>query len=197
MNTRSVRGLRRKMLTAMALGPIAWRASAASAPPTASDSEGPYYPPERPATAGSNLRQLPGKPAAEGPALDIEGRVLDSTGRALPGVLVEIWQTDARGNYIHPRAPLQTGTSRDPGFAGYGRSSTDEQGRWRFATVKPIGYFGRPPHIHVKLWQGGNELLTTQLYFPGSGGRRGLMLAPAAAVQGVEQGRFDFVVRAA
>lgn len=196
MNTRSMRGQRRKLLLAMALGPLAWRASAAGAPLTAADSEGPYYPPQRPTSAGNNLRSVPGQPAAEGVALDLDGRVLDGNGQPQPGVLVEIWQTDARGNYIHPRAPLQAGSSRDPGFAGYGRSVTDAEGRWRFATVRPVGYFGRPPHIHVKLWRGPRELLTTQLYMPGQGGRRGLFVTavPPAAGAGREQARFDFVV---
>jgi protocatechuate 3,4-dioxygenase beta subunit len=196
MNTRSMRGQRRRLLLALSLGALAARSSLAGAPVTPADAEGPYYPPQRPPTAANNLRAVAGQRPAEGTPLDLEGRVLDAAGKTLAGVLVEIWQTDARGNYIHPRAPLQSGSARDPGFAGYGRSVTDAQGRWRFATVRPVGYFGRPPHIHVKLWLGGREVLTTQLYFPDMGGRRDLMIKPGSEVQGVGQAGFDFVVPA-
>ena len=98
---------------------------------------------------------------------------LDEDGRPIPDTLVEIWQTNAAGRYIHFRdqhdAPL------DPNFFGAGRCMTDADGRYRFVTLRPGAYpWGnhangwRPAHIHYSLF--GPSLLTrlvTQMYFPG------------------------------
>ena len=108
-----------------------------------------------------------------GERIVVTGRVLDENERPVPGTLVEIWQANAAGRYIHVAdqhdAPL------DPNFQGAGRSVTDDAGRYRFVTVKPGAYpWGnhdnawRPPHIHFSLF--GPSLLTrlvTQMYFPG------------------------------
>jgi protocatechuate 3,4-dioxygenase beta subunit len=103
----------------------------------------------------------------------VTGRVMDEDGRAVPNTLVEIWQTNAAGRYIHKvdqhNAPI------DPNFFGAGRCMTDAAGRYRFITVRPGAYpWGnhangwRPPHIHFSLF--GPSFLTrlvTQMYFPG------------------------------
>ena len=73
------------------------------------------------------------------------GRVLTVSGKAVPGVRVEIWQCDAKGYYHHPH---DRGGRADPRFQGYGRTSTDEQGQYRFRTIRPVAYPGRAPHIH-------------------------------------------------
>jgi protocatechuate 3,4-dioxygenase beta subunit len=112
-----------------------------------------------------------GEPLGE--RIVVSGRVLDESGRPVPGTLIEIWQANAAGRYIHKvdqhPAPL------DPNFFGGGRSITDDAGRYRFMTIKPGAYpWGnhhnawRPNHIHLSLF--GPSLATrlvTQMYFPG------------------------------
>jgi protocatechuate 3,4-dioxygenase alpha subunit len=74
-------------------------------------------------------------PATAGERIRIEGRVLDGDGAPIPDALVEIWQANSHGRYNHPLdrcdAPL------DPDFTGFGRSDTDDAGRYWFETVKP------------------------------------------------------------
>ncbi|GAB4420758.1 MAG: protocatechuate 3,4-dioxygenase subunit beta [Anaerolineae bacterium] len=112
-----------------------------------------------------------GQPIGE--RIIVVGRVLDETGRPIPNALVEVWQANACGRYIHKNdqhdAPL------DPNFTGTGRVLTDQNGEYRFTTIKPGAYpwrnhlnAWRPPHIHFSLF-GVNFLsrLVTQMYFPG------------------------------
>ena len=109
---------------------------------------------------------------ALGQRIVVSGRVLGSDGTPLRGQLVEIWQANAAGRYRHPvdshDAPL------DPNFSGAGRCLTDDDGRYRFVTVKPGIYpWGnhpnawRPAHIHFSLFgRALSERLITQMYFP-------------------------------
>lgn len=103
----------------------------------------------------------------------VSGRVLDENGRPVPHALIEMWQANAAGRYLHKRdqhdAPL------DPYFSGEGRTMTDASGRYQFKTIKPGAYpwrnhhnAWRPQHIHFSLF--GNAYATrlvTQMYFPG------------------------------
>ena len=105
-----------------------------------------------------------------GQRIVVEGRVLDSDGRAVPHTLVEIWQANAAGRYRHAvddwPAPL------DPNFTGVGRTLTDAG--YRFTTIKPGAYpwrnhhnAWRPAHIHFSLFgQAFTQRLVTQMYFP-------------------------------
>jgi protocatechuate 3,4-dioxygenase beta subunit len=116
-------------------------------------------------------RQHDGEPLGE--RITVTGRVTDAGGRPIRGQLVEIWQANAAGRYAHPvdqhPAPL------DPNFTGAGRCLTDDDGGYRFVTVKPGAYpWGnhpnawRPAHIHFSFF--GTLLsqrLVTQMYFPG------------------------------
>jgi protocatechuate 3,4-dioxygenase, beta subunit len=116
-------------------------------------------------------RQHRGEPLGE--RIIISGRVADSDGRPIRRTLVEIWQANAAGRYVDPAddhpAPL------DPNFTGAGRCVTDDEGRYRFVTVKPGAYpwrnhdnAWRPAHVHFSLF--GPSLasrLVTQMYFPG------------------------------
>jgi protocatechuate 3,4-dioxygenase, beta subunit len=115
-------------------------------------------------------RQHAGEPL--GQRIIVHGRVLDSDGRAIPNTLVEIWQSNAGGRYHHARgywpAPL------DPNFTGGGRTLTDDEGRYRFVTIRPGSYpWGnhynawRPAHIHFSLFgRAFTQRLVTQMYFP-------------------------------
>ena len=108
-----------------------------------------------------------------GERIIVEGCVLDEDGRPVPDTLIEIWQANAAGRYIHREevhdAPL------DPNFLGAGRTVTDDDGRYRFITLKPGSYpWGnhpnawRPAHIHFSLF--GSSFVTrlvTQMYFEG------------------------------
>jgi protocatechuate 3,4-dioxygenase beta subunit len=108
-----------------------------------------------------------------GERIVVTGRVLDGGGRPVRGTLVEVWQANAAGRYRHDgdrhRAPL------DPNFSGAGRCVTDDQGRWRFVTVRPGAYpwrnhanAWRPAHIHFSVFgRSFVQRLVTQLYFPG------------------------------
>jgi protocatechuate 3,4-dioxygenase, beta subunit len=103
----------------------------------------------------------------------VAGRVTDMEGRPIRRQLVEIWQANAAGRYYHPvdqhDAPL------DPNFTGAGRCLTDDDGRYRFVTIKPGAYpwenhqnAWRPAHIHFSVFGNGfAERLVTQMYFPG------------------------------
>lgn len=116
-------------------------------------------------------RQHAGEPLGE--RIVVTGRVLGSDGRALQGQLVEIWQANAAGRYLHEAdrhdAPL------DPNFSGAGRCLTGDDGSYRFTTIKPGAYpwrngpnTWRPQHIHFSLFgRAFTERLVTQLYFPG------------------------------
>ena len=115
-------------------------------------------------------RQHAGEPL--GQRIVVSGRVLGSDGKPLRGQLIEIWQANAAGRYRHAvdthDAPL------DPNFSGAGRCLTDDDGRYRFVTVKPGIYpWGnhpnawRPAHIHFSLFgRAFTERLVTQMYFP-------------------------------
>lgn len=107
-----------------------------------------------------------------GQRIVVTGRVLDDAGRPVPDTVIEIWQANAAGRYIHGKdvwdAPL------DPGFTGAGRVVTDTDGRYRFVTIRPGAYpWGnhrnawRPAHIHLSLLGPAFATrLVTQLYFP-------------------------------
>jgi len=108
-----------------------------------------------------------------GERIIVAGRVLDDSGRPVPSALVEIWQANACGRYIHKLdqhdAPL------DPNFNGGGRVLTNERGEYRFISIRPGAYpwnnhsnAWRPAHIHFSLFGTGfSSRLVTQMYFPG------------------------------
>ncbi len=129
---------------------------------------GPFYPARIPLDHDNDLIQVTGRGArAEGIPLQLFGRVLTESGRAVPGARVEIWQCDAFGFYHHPR---DRGGRADPNFQGYGRMAVDAEGAYRFRTIRPVSYPGRTPHIHVAVSGPGFEPLITQMYVAGEPG---------------------------
>ena len=129
---------------------------------TPSQAEGPYYPVRFGDDTDANLMRVGNGPAPEGEPLALSGRVLSTDGVPIAGARVEIWQCDAQGRYDHPRAPSHARFDRT--FQGFGRTESDADGRYTFITMVPVPYTGRPPHIHVKVYRDGREVLTTQLY---------------------------------
>lgn len=116
----------------------------------------------------------PGRPRALGQLISVSGRVYDEHGRPLQGVLMEIWNANCAGKYIHHNDPSPTPI--DPNFVGVGRALTDAEGRYRIRTIKPGAYFvpenapnwWRPPHVHFSLFGPGyTSRLVTQMFFPG------------------------------
>ncbi|HEY3614636.1 MAG TPA: protocatechuate 3,4-dioxygenase subunit beta [Gaiellales bacterium] len=120
---------------------------------------------------GDLTQQHEGEPLGE--RIIVSGRVLGADGRPVRSALVEIWQANAAGRYRHHvdqhPAPL------DPNFTGGGRVLTDDEGRYRFVTIKPGAYpwrnhdnAWRPAHIHLSIFgRAFTERLVTQMYFPG------------------------------
>ena len=132
---------------------------------TPRQTEGPFFPDRLPLDQDNDLTMVAGRHApAAGDITDLTGCILDARGNPLRGVVIEIWQVDNNGHYIHT---ADAGTHNDANFQGYGRFETGQDGAYRFRTIKPVPYPGRTPHIHVKLHKGGHELLTTQMYVRG------------------------------
>jgi protocatechuate 3,4-dioxygenase beta subunit len=136
--------------------------------PTPDQILGPFYPVQKPADGGADLARLKGRAAqAQGQVIYVSGKVLNLRGEPCPGVNLEIWQANGAGRYTHPHdrnpAPL------DPNFDGYANVTTDDEGRYRYRTVKPGAYpvvadYWRPPHIHYDITGKVNRLIT-QMYF--------------------------------
>ena len=111
--------------------------------------------------------------SAIGQRIMVHGRLLDESGRPVPGALIEVWQANAGGRYRHKKESYQA--PLDPNFGGCGRVITDQDGRYVFRTIKPGPYpwpngpnDWRPAHIHFSLFgQGFAQRLITQMYFEG------------------------------
>jgi protocatechuate 3,4-dioxygenase beta subunit len=140
-------------------------------PPTLTELTGPVYGHRAVTAEDADLtRQHAGEPL--GQRIIVHGRLLDSAGRPVRGQLVEVWQANASGRYAHvaDRTPLPL----DPNFTGAGRTVTDDEGWYRFVTVKPAPYpWGnhpnawRPAHIHFSVFGPCiSSRLVTQMYFP-------------------------------
>lgn len=98
-----------------------------------------------------------------GDTLLLQGQVLDSEGNPIENAVVEIWQTDANGNYDHPNDTVPNDLV--PDFQYFGTSITDADGYYVFLTIRPEQYEPRPAHIHVKVKIDDAEVLITQFYF--------------------------------
>jgi len=144
-----------------------------SIPQTLSEVTGPMFGRDSKEQGDCDMTMAPGGGEAQGQRIQVSGRVLDENGRPVPHTLVEIWQANAAGRYLHRfdqhNAPL------DPNFKGEGYTLTDEFGRYRFITIRPGCYpwrnhynAWRPAHIHFSLF--GSAVATrlvTQMYFEG------------------------------
>lgn len=141
-------------------------------PQTLSEITGPSFPNVVSDAKATDLTSQPhGEPLGE--RIIVSGRVTDEDGLPLRQALVEIWQANAAGRYLHERD--QHHAALDPNFTGCGHALTDSEGNYRFVTIRPGAYpWGnhhnawRPAHIHFSLFGPAFATrLVTQMYFPG------------------------------
>ncbi|MFO0946267.1 MAG: protocatechuate 3,4-dioxygenase [Planctomycetota bacterium] len=134
--------------------------------------EGPFYPNKMPLDQDNDLIIINDSTTpAVGEITHLTGKVLDAKGSPVRDATVEIWQCDANAVYLHTADSGRKSKQQDKNFQGFGRFVTSAQGEYRFRTIKPVPYPGRPaPHIHVKVKKGDRELLTTQLMIRGHAG---------------------------
>ena len=141
---------------------------------TLSELTGPVYGQDAVQPGDSDLTTNAGTGGvAIGERIIVTGHVLEEDGRPVPNTLIEVWQANAAGRYPHKRD--QHDAPQDPDFIGAGRCVTDENGEYRFVSIKPGPYpwpnhhnAWRPSHIHFSLFgQAFVTRLVTQMYFPG------------------------------
>jgi protocatechuate 3,4-dioxygenase beta subunit len=165
---------RRRFLNRLALGAGALAASGLFAPGafaeeltrTPPQTEGPFYPDHLPLDTDNDLLIVNDAiTPAVGEVTHLSGRILDGNGNPLRNALVEIWQCDQHGAYLHSGTGNRD--QRDKNFQGFGRFMTGSTGEYYFRTIKPVPYPGRTPHIHYKIKLKGRDALTTQCYIKG------------------------------
>ena len=143
---------------------------------TPRQTEGPFYPDKLPLDTDNDLLVVNGDiTPAVGEVTWLSGRILDSRGDPIRNTLVEIWQVDSNGAYLHTRT--NNADKRDKHFQGFGRFLTGSTGEYVFRTIKPVPYPGRTPHIHFAVYTPGQKRWTTQCYIAGHPGnaRDGVM----------------------
>ncbi len=134
--------------------------------------EGPFYPDKLPLDKDNDLLIINDSTTpAIGEITHLTGRILDAKGDPIRDATIEIWQCDANAVYLHSRDSEPKMQQQDKNFQGFGRFTTGSTGEYRFRTIKPVPYPGRPaPHIHVKVLKGDRELITTQVMMRGHEG---------------------------
>jgi protocatechuate 3,4-dioxygenase beta subunit len=132
---------------------------------TPPQTEGPFYPDKLPLDTDNDLLVVNNSiTPATGVVTWLGGRVLNEHGEPVRNALVEIWQADNNGVYLHT---ADKHAARDKNFQGFGRFLTGSSGEYVFRTIKPVPYPGRTPHIHFKVKAHSKDLLTTQCYIKG------------------------------
>jgi len=160
---------RRRFLSRLAGGTLLFAVSGAFAEQlirTPAQTEGPFYPDHLPLDTDNDLLIVNDSlTSAVGEVTWLSGRILDARGEPMRNALVEIWQCDANGVYLHSRS--DSGAKRDAHFQGFGRFLTGSSGEYVFRTIKPVPYPGRTPHIHFAVKTKGRDKFTTQCYIQG------------------------------
>ena len=133
---------------------------------TPQQTEGPFYPDRLPLDTDNDLLVINDTlTPAVGEITHLSGRILDESGNPIRNAVIEIWQCDSSGAYLHSKTG--NANKRDPHFQGFGRFLTGSTGEYGFRTIKPVSYPGRTPHIHVAVTAPGQEKFVTQCYIQG------------------------------
>ncbi len=163
---------RRKFIAASAAGvtsSMLWTPGVMADQLTATSplTEGPFYPDKLPLDTDNDLLIINDSiTPSVGEVTHLTGRILTANGSPVRNAVVEIWQVDGRGVYLHSKS--SDAEKRDANFQGFGRFLTDRKGQYYFRTVKPVPYPGRTPHIHFAINQGDKRILTTQMLIKGN-----------------------------
>lgn len=168
MNSALISQNRRSFLRGLSLGAAFFTVPGAFAEElvrTPKQTEGPFYPDHLPLDTDNDLIIVnDGLTPAVGEITHLSGRILDSRGQPIRNALVEIWQVDNNGVYLHSKDQHAT---RDKNFQGFGRFMTGSTGEYYFRTIKPVLYPGRTRHVHYAIKMKGREKWTTQCYVKG------------------------------
>ncbi len=133
---------------------------------TPSQTEGPFYPDHLPLDTDNDLVTInDAATPAVGEITWLSGKLLNAAGEPIRNALIEIWQVDHSGVYIHSKS--DNAGQHEKGFQGFGRFLTGRTGEYVFRTIKPVAYPGRTPHIHVMVKTKGHDKFTTQCYIKG------------------------------
>jgi protocatechuate 3,4-dioxygenase, beta subunit len=162
---------RRRFLGSMAFGAVVLgspRLFAEELTRTPDQTAGPFYPNRLPLDTDNDLLIVNSDiTPAVGSITHLTGTVRDAKGRPMRNMLVEIWQCDSRGIYLHTEHDARNRHRQDKHFQGFGRFLTGTKGEYYFRTIKPVPYSSRTPHIHFKVKKGSDVLLATQCYVKG------------------------------
>ena len=137
--------------------------------PTPKQTEGPFYPITPQKDKDFDLTMIEGnEAAAEGDAIMVTGKVVDTEGNVIEDATVDLWQANTHGRYHHPHDKSENKV--DPNFQGWAIVQSGKEGEFKFKTIKPGAYavsrrWSRPPHIHFKVSKRGYVEVTTQMYF--------------------------------
>ncbi|HVF26897.1 MAG TPA: protocatechuate 3,4-dioxygenase [Pyrinomonadaceae bacterium] len=175
MNTNSPIYTRRNFLYLAAAGTVGTAALytpgvfAQELTQTPRQTEGPFYPDKMPLDTDNDLLIINNAiTPAVGAVTHLSGCILDRRGAPIRNAVVEIWQVDNNGAYLHTGSDNRD--KRDANFQGFGRFETGSTGEYRFRTIKPVPYPGRTPHIHFAVKVKGQEKFITQCYVKGDPG---------------------------
>ncbi len=176
---------RRHFVSALAAGGLFYTQPGAFAQAlvlTPAQTEGPYYPNQLPLDQDNDLLVINDRiTPAVGSIAWLSGKVLTSAGSPVRNAVVEIWQADSVGSYIHTQGALNG--QRDSNFQGYGKFETASNGQYLFRTIKPGLYPGRVRHVHCKITLPGGQSLTSQIYIEGETGNDGVLHGISNAAQ--------------
>lgn len=160
---------RRRFLTGMAMAGAYFTTRGAFAEEltrTPAQTEGPFYPDKLPLDTDNDLLIVnDGITPGVGEITHLHGKILDAKGEPVRNALVEIWQCDSNGSYLHSGSSNRN--KYDSNFQGFGRFMTGSDGSYYFRTIKPVSYPGRTPHIHYAVKYPKQKQFTTQCYIKG------------------------------